>query len=109
VPRTRALATLPLNDPKVAEAALRGRLQLMLERTGGVPDWTTLRIYGPTTRRDARGREWFDWVATVRALYRPTDRVPVDEAPTYEELAVEAPEARPTVADLRILRAPAAG
>jgi hypothetical protein len=93
MPLARAVATLPFKDPKLAAAALRGRVQLIVDRYGGEPDWTTLHIEGPKAYRDARGTEWFEWVATVR-VHQLTDRA----------LADDPPATGPTVADLGILR-----
>jgi hypothetical protein len=95
VPFAKAVATLPLNDPKAAAAALRGRLRLIADDGGVVPDWSTLRIEDPTTYRDARGTEWFEWVATVQ-VHQSTDEA--------EAVADDPPASRPTVADLGILR-----
>lgn len=97
----KAVATLPVNDPQVAAAALRGRLQLIADSSGEVPDWHTLRIEDPRSFRDARGREWFEWVATVRTRGSEEEQ---EEAP-----ADNAPAARPTVDDLGLLRGRSAG
>lgn len=78
VPLVRAVVTLPVNDARVASAALRGRLQLLVERSGAEPDWDTLHVEYPSTYRDARGKEWFEWVATVKA--RPPRRDPDSSA-----------------------------
>lgn len=98
VPTARAVATLPVKDPKVAAAALRGRLKLIADRNGGVPDWSTLHIEGPRAYRDARGNEWSEWVATVRA-----------HQSTNGALSDDPPGTGPTVADLGILRRRSAG
>jgi hypothetical protein len=94
----RAVAVLPVKDAKVAAAALRGRLQLTADHSGEVPDWSTFHVEGPHAFRDARGTEWFEWVATVQA-HQPGAEVDTDDPPT----------GRPTVDDLGILRKRRAG
>ena len=65
----RATAVLPFNNLALATPALRGRLRLMITNhdAGLTPDWDTLVVKPPTTRRDARGNTWFEWTATVEA------------------------------------------
>jgi hypothetical protein len=63
----RATAVLPFNNLAQATAGLRGRLRLMIADYSAEvsPDWDTLVVTGPTTTKDARGKTWFEWAATV--------------------------------------------
>ncbi len=62
-----ATAVLPYDNLERATAGLRGRLRLMAadRHPDASPDWTTLVVTGPTTKKDARGNTWFEWVGTV--------------------------------------------
>lgn len=62
----RTTATYPsLVDAERAIAALRGNLRVTAARDGALPDWSTLRVTGPTEVIGARGIVWWEWTATV--------------------------------------------
>jgi hypothetical protein len=61
----RTTASYPDIDPAPAVAALRGCLGTVAARDGAVPDWSTLRITGPTEVVDPCGRVSYEWVASV--------------------------------------------
>lgn len=67
---TRAVA-YPSIDSARAVAALRDDLRVAAQRDGAVPDWSTLRITGPTDVVGAHGRLYYEWVATVEVRYEP--------------------------------------
>lgn len=61
----KATATYPYADSERAVAALRGQLRITAMNNGAAPDWSTLRVTGPTEVIGARGIVWYEWAATV--------------------------------------------
>jgi hypothetical protein len=61
----QAVAVLPYEHLERATAGLRGRLRLIAADDGVIPDWSTLRVTGPETSLDGRGRTWFEWTTVV--------------------------------------------
>ena len=64
-----ASVVLPYPHASCATAGLRAELRhRVVGRAGsGVPDWSTLLVTGPTLDRDARGRVWYEYTATLGA------------------------------------------
>ena len=60
-----AAAVLPSDDRERATAELRGQLRVIAAAVGSTPDWTTLRVDGPTEFPGWSGGSWFEWSATV--------------------------------------------
>ena len=62
-----ASVVLPYPHIFSAVAGLRAELRhRIVDRAGGqLPDWNTLTVTGPTADRDARGRVWFEYTATL--------------------------------------------
>ena len=91
-----ATAMLPSDDADRARSALRLRLREIIERKQ-IPsaslDGATMLMAGPTTITDAAGRTWYEWVATLRTRPVVPRQHPSDDR-----------DARPTVADLGLLR-----
>lgn len=67
----KATASYPSIDSERAVAALRGDLRMAAARDGTAPDWSTLRITGPTEVIGAQGRVWYEWAATVDGRNEP--------------------------------------
>jgi hypothetical protein len=65
VPQYSATTALPYPHRERATAGLRAELRHHL-RAGEQADWATLAIAGPKHVPDARGRTWFEYVATVQ-------------------------------------------
>lgn len=61
----KATASYPYIDSAEAVAALRSELRVAAARDGATPDWSTIRVTGPTEVVGARGRVWYEWAATV--------------------------------------------
>jgi hypothetical protein len=61
----RAAAALPHEDRIRALDGLRGQLRIMAVATGATPDWTTLRVAGPTEVAGVQDRMRFEWRASV--------------------------------------------
>ena len=61
----KATASYPYRDSERAVAALRGELRMVAARDGAAPDWSTLRVNGPTEVIGARGVVWYEWTPTV--------------------------------------------
>lgn len=64
-----ASVVLPYPHTSCAAAGLRAELRHRVVGHAGsqVPDWSTLLVTGPTLDRDARGRVWFEYTATLGA------------------------------------------
>jgi hypothetical protein len=70
-----AAVVLPYQHRQFAVAGLRAELRHLVQLASLLgrreadeqPDWDTLVITGPTGTRDAQGREWFEYTATVHA------------------------------------------
>ncbi len=61
-----ASVVLPYPHTSCAAAGLRAELRhRVVDRE--VLDWSTLLVTGPTLDRDARGRVWFEYAATLGA------------------------------------------
>lgn len=93
-----ATAILPLDDASRARAALRARLQDLVDQRA-IPedalDQARLLVAGPTVITDAGGQRWFEWTATLRI--RPS-------APPQCLATSALDEGRPTVNDLGLLQ-----
>lgn len=62
----RTTATYPyIADADRAVADLRGQLRIAAMNDGAAPDWSTLRVTGPTEVVGARGIVWYEWSASV--------------------------------------------
>lgn len=62
-----ATAALPYIDPERAVSGLRGQLRLLAGQDNTVPDWNTLRVFGPDEVVGQYGRVWYEWTAAVDA------------------------------------------
>jgi hypothetical protein len=60
-----AAAALAHDDRDCAIDALRGQLTIMALAAEASPDWTTLRVTGPTEMAGAEARIRFEWTASV--------------------------------------------
>ncbi len=114
-----AIAMLPFDDADRARAALRCRLQEIVERRQ-IPEaaleGAKMLVAGPTVSMDAAGRRWFEWVATLRIDASPAAGRRVDSLrPTprsggaawddpWDDVATDDPAPRLTVNDLGLLR-----
>ena len=64
----RTTAAYPyIADADRAVAALCGNLRVASARDDAAPDWSTIRVTGPTEVIDARGIVWYEWTAAVDA------------------------------------------
>ena len=63
----RAAAAYPYDNAEEATTALRGQLRIMTLAGGGIPDWSTLAVEGPTESTGLHGPPWYEWIATLRA------------------------------------------
>ena len=72
--KLEAVAALPYPHEQQATVALRGELRRQLVDRGIVdpPDWSTLKVVGPETFTDLRGRTWFSWTARLDGPARPS-------------------------------------
>lgn len=61
----RTTAAYPYGDSERAVAALRGHLRMAAANDGATPNWSTLRITGPTEVTGANGVICYHWTATV--------------------------------------------
>ncbi len=115
-----AIAMLPFDDADRARAALRSRLQEIVERRE-IPEaaleGAKMLVAGPTVSRDAAGRPWFEWVAKLRLApppaagrrtgsLRPNPRTGdlPSWADTWDDVATDDLASRLTVNDLGLLR-----
>ena len=78
----RAAAALPHRNREQATAGLCDQLRVLAAAGGGVLDWQTLAVDGPTPARGPGGAPWFEWTATVTAIGgHDLTRDPADELP----------------------------
>ncbi len=68
MPTVSAMTALPYAHLERATPGLRGALrQKLLDKVPGeLPDWSTLQVADPVVMRDARGRTWWEYAATVK-------------------------------------------
>ena len=82
----RAAAALPHRDRERATAGLCSQLRVLAAAGGGMLDWQTLTVHGPTEVHGPGGTPWFEWSATITVVGgHDLTRDPVDElllAPT---------------------------
>lgn len=64
----RAAAAYPYVDVEQATTALREQLRLIALAGGGIPDWSTLVVDGPTEPTGQHGRTLVEWTATLSAI-----------------------------------------
>jgi hypothetical protein len=62
-----ATAALPYIDPERAVSGLKGQLRLIAGQDNTVPDWNTLRVFGPDEVVGQHSRVWYEWTAAVDA------------------------------------------
>ncbi len=64
----RAAAAYPDDNEEQASAALRGQLRIIALAGGGIPDWSTLVVEGPSESTGFPGRRSnYEWSATLSA------------------------------------------
>jgi hypothetical protein len=62
-----AAAALPYVDRERATRGLRGQLRARAANDAATPDWTTLKVDGPSEAPGLHGRFWYEWTAVVHA------------------------------------------
>jgi len=62
-----ATVQLPYHDVRSASLGLRAELRHRVRSvSGGDADWQSLVLHGPVAVSDRRGRQWWEYTATVR-------------------------------------------
>jgi len=62
-----ATVQLPYRDVRSASLGLRAELKHRVRSIGGSDaDWDSLALRGPVAVTDRRGRQWWEYTATVR-------------------------------------------